>query len=124
MVKIRKYTRIDPYKLIVSILLGLLSLLLIKYKTTFQLGSFSINLVWSLLLPLLVALSWGLVYGLISSLLVMFYPFIVGYDNGWPLLSPLFPFYFLLAFRPMEGTKDKFQVSSIIKYILSTWFIP
>lgn len=119
MVKIRKYTRIDPYKLIVSILLGLLSLLLIKYKTTFQLGSFSINLVWSLLLPLLVALSWGLVYGLISSLLVMFYPFIVGYDNGWASIIPSISFLLFICFQAYG--RDKRQVSS--KFYYKIYFI-
>ncbi len=78
------------YKVIISILLGLISFIGIFYSIRIEFNGTSINFALSLMLPMLIALAWGWKYGLLSiSLgLVFLYPFILGSYNGWASLVP------------------------------------
>lgn len=54
------------YKTLIAIFLGLLSFVGVFFASRFDFNGFSINITWSLMLPLLVALAWGVKYGVIS----------------------------------------------------------
>jgi signal transduction histidine kinase len=79
------------YKLIVSITLGFVGFIGIFYSSRFDFNGFYINFAWSICLPLLVTLAWGMRYGLISITLglVVLYPFILGSYNGWASIVPV-----------------------------------
>ena len=85
-----KLDKLKVYKIVVSILLGLISYIGIFYSIRIEFSGTSINFALSLMLPMLVALAWGWKYGLLSiSLgLVFLYPFILGPYNGWASLVP------------------------------------
>ncbi|NMA69144.1 MAG: two-component sensor histidine kinase, partial [Desulfitobacterium sp.] len=78
------------YKTLISILFGLISFVGVFFASRFDFNGFSINITWSLMLPLLVALAWGIKYGVISVVAspIIFYPFILGSYNGWASLIP------------------------------------
>lgn len=88
--KINESKKLNIYKMIISILLGLLSFVGIFYSIRIEFSGTSINFALSLMLPMLVALAWGWKYGFLSiSLgLVFIYPFILGPYNGWASLVP------------------------------------
>ncbi|MEL1135632.1 ATP-binding protein [Desulfitobacterium sp. THU1] len=78
------------YKTFISISFGLISFVGVFFASRFDFNGFSINITWSLMLPLLVALAWGTKYGVISVVAspIIFYPFILGSYNGWASLIP------------------------------------
>ncbi|AFL98815.1 bacteriophytochrome (light-regulated signal transduction histidine kinase) [Desulfitobacterium dehalogenans ATCC 51507] len=78
------------YRTFISILFGLISFVGVFFASRFDFNGFSINITWSLMLPLLVALAWGTKYGVISVVAspIIFYPFILGSYNGWASLIP------------------------------------
>lgn len=78
------------YKTFKSIIFGLISFVGVFFASRFDFNGFSINITWSLMLPLLVALAWGTKYGVVSVVAspIIFYPFILGSYNGWASLIP------------------------------------
>lgn len=88
-------TKKNIYKIIVSILLGILTFIATFISTKIDFNGFSINFIWSLILPLLVTLSWGMKYGMLSITigLVPLYPFFLGYYNGWASFVPALSLY-------------------------------
>lgn len=90
-----KLDKLELYKIIVSILLGVISFIGIFYSIRIEFSGTSINFALSLMLPMLVALAWGWKYGLlsISLSLVFLYPFILGPYNGWASLVPSLTFF-------------------------------
>lgn len=74
----------EGYKVIVSVMFGLLCFIGSFFSIRFNL-SIKINIIWSLVFPLLVTLAWGRKYGLISMTLGLaaFYPFFLWPNNGW-----------------------------------------
>lgn len=85
-----KFNKLIAYKLVVSIVLGIISFIGIFYSIRIEFNGTSINFALSLMLPMLVALSWGWKYGLasIGIGIVFIYPFILGPYNGWASLVP------------------------------------
>lgn len=85
-----KLDKLKIYKIIVSILLGLISYMGIFSSIRIEFSGTSINFALSLMLPMLVALAWGWKYGFLSISLgmVFLYPFILGPYNGWASLVP------------------------------------
>ncbi|CQR47309.1 Phytochrome-like protein cph1 [Paraliobacillus sp. PM-2] len=84
------FKNISLYKTIVSLMMGFIGFLGIFVSSSFDFNGFSVNFTWSLILPLLVSLAWGIKYGIISITLglVIVYPFILGSYNGWASLVP------------------------------------
>lgn len=82
--------RINLYKFVVSVILGFIGFIGTFYSSRFEFDGFSINFAWSITLPLLVTLAWGVRYGIISITLglVILYPFILGNYNGWASIVP------------------------------------
>jgi signal transduction histidine kinase len=82
--------KLNIYKCIVSIALGFAGFIGIFYSTRFDFNGFSINFPWSIILPMLVSLAWGVRYGIISITLslIVLYPFILGSYNGWASIVP------------------------------------
>lgn len=78
------------YRLIASVLLGLAAFVGLFFSSSLAFEQVSINFPWLLILPMLVTLSWGPKYGIISISfgLVFLYPFFLGSYNGWASLVP------------------------------------
>ncbi|WP_242620465.1 hypothetical protein [Senegalia massiliensis] len=87
--------RKDIYKIVISILLGILTFIATFISIKIDFNGFSINFIWSLILPLLVTLSLGMKYGILSITtgLVPLYPFFLGSYNGWASLVPAISLY-------------------------------
>jgi len=97
----------------VSILFGLISLLLSPYGIEAILGDISINIPWSLFLPILAALAYGWKYGLLAGLSGgILFPFLLWQTNGWAniVTSLIFlGFYIMLGTAADRSYLKKFQ---------------
>ena len=64
-------------RVIIAIILGLLGFIGSFYSSQYGFNAFSINIIWSIILPILVVLAWGTGYGLLSITfgLTALYPF-------------------------------------------------
>ncbi len=82
--------KIQIYKILVSVILGLIGFIGTFYSSRFDFNGFSINFTWSLILPMLVTLAWGMGYGMVSITLglIVLYPFFLGSYNGWASIVP------------------------------------
>ena len=76
-------------------LLGLAGFFGVAFSTRLEFNDVFVNFPWSISLPLLVTLAWGPVYGLmgITLGLTAFYPFVLGWYNGWASLVPMLSMY-------------------------------
>ncbi|MEG1585193.1 MAG: two-component sensor histidine kinase, partial [Anaerovorax sp.] len=95
-----------------SILFGLLGFIGTFYSAQFHYENVNINIVWSLIFPLIVAMIWGRRYGCISITLGLtaLYPFYLGGYNGWANLVPsfsLFLWVMLLGYGAEKQLQDK-----------------
>lgn len=72
-------------KLTISITFGLIGLLFSGYGIQIPFGDFQLNFIWSIAFPLLITLTYGLRFGLLSMTcgLTFLYPFFLGYINGY-----------------------------------------
>ncbi len=71
-------------KLLISIIMGILSLLFASYGIIAKMGNVTIDIPWSLLLPILAAMAFGWQYGLIAGLTGgALFPFLLWANNGW-----------------------------------------
>lgn len=109
------------YKSVVSILLGFLGFVGIFYSSRFDFNGFSINFTWSIALPLLVALAWGIKYGILSITLglVALYPFILGRYNGWASMVAVISLYLWIIIHGYGGQK-RLQVK---KFYYNIYFL-
>ncbi|WP_146923675.1 sensor histidine kinase [Alkalibacterium kapii] len=84
--------------LLTAIAAGLLGIGRIFFSFQIAIDTVSINFVWSILFPLLISLSYGKVYGLISITFggLFLYPYIMGPTNGWASLVPMLSLYLLI----------------------------
>ena len=93
------------YKLGILILFGSLGFLGTFFTTSIEFSGFSINFIWSIILPLVVSLAYGPWYGLFSILFggTFLYPFFLEYNNGYASLIPSFSlFLFAKLFDRMQ----------------------
>ncbi|MFZ4547957.1 MAG: PAS domain S-box protein [Bacteroidales bacterium] len=68
----------------ISVLMGLLSLIFAPFGITSTLGEVTIDIPWSLVLPILVAMAYGWQYGTIAGLTGgALFPFLLWANNGW-----------------------------------------
>lgn len=73
-----------PQKVTLALCLGMASLLLSPYGIVFLLGEIQIDIPWSLIFPILISLSFGWSYGLLSGLAGgAFFPFLLWSEDGW-----------------------------------------
>lgn len=107
--KINESSKMNAYRMIISILLGILSFVGIFYSIRIEFSGASINFALSLMLPMLVALAWGWKYGLLSiSLgLVFLYPFILGPYNGWASIVPSLTFFIWIGIHGWGAVSRK-----------------
>lgn len=75
---------------LIAFLSGFLGLMGLFLSFQISVDQASLNFTWSIIFPLMIALSYGKVFGLVSIILggTVLYPFIVGYSNGWASLVP------------------------------------
>lgn len=101
------FKKVETYKIFVSVFLGLIGFVGTFYSTRFDFNGFSINFAWSLILPLLVTLAWGIRYGIISITLglVVLYPFFLGSYNGWASIVPATSLYLWIIIHGYGGRK-------------------
>lgn len=99
--------KIQIYKVFVSVVLGFVGFIGIFYSSRFDFNGFSINFAWSLILPLLVTLAWGMRYGIISITLglIVLYPFVLGSYNGWASLVPATSLYLWIIIHGYGGER-------------------
>lgn len=72
----------------ISIFLGVLSFLLSPYCFKFVFGEITVNIPWSIVLPILASMTFGWKYGLLSGLTGgAYYPFLLWANDGWVNLS-------------------------------------
>jgi len=77
-----------PQKIILSVLFGIVSLLASPYGIEFMLGNIRIDLPWSLLFPIFIAMGLGWRYGLLAGLSGgAFFPFLLWGEDGWANVS-------------------------------------
>ncbi len=71
-------------KILLSILLGFLSLLLSSYGIQVIIRDIQVNIPWTIFMPILVALAYGWKYGLAAGLSGgALFPFLLWSNNGW-----------------------------------------
>lgn len=99
----------EIYKITLSIILGLVGFIGVFYSSRFDFNGFSINFTWSLILPLLVSLAWGIRYGVISITLglIALYPFFLGSYNGWASIVPAISLYFWIIIHGYGGERRR-----------------
>lgn len=98
------------YKIIISILAGLSGLIGLLLSIRLNFSGFTLNFVWSIGFPLLVSLSWGPWYGLLSAVGggTFLYPFILGFSNGWASIVPSLSFLLWIALHG-KGTQWRYS---------------
>ena len=107
MVDVKGRSGFRRYKMVVSLLMGVLAFAGIFWSVRLEYGSFNINFAFSLLLPMLVSLAWGWKYGLASVTfgLVFLYPFILGSYNGWASLVPALSYFIWIGLHGLGSMK-------------------
>lgn len=82
--------RISPYviKTLVSVFAGLLCFFLSVFSPAIILPELTINIIWSAIFPVMIALIWGTRYALIALILGIgaFYPFLIWSEYGFFLV--------------------------------------
>ncbi len=88
--KIVQRVQKDRYKIVLSILFGFFGLLGAIFSVHYNVGNIKINIDWYLIFPLLIALSWGRIYGCISIVFGMsiWYPLFINGYHGWECFVP------------------------------------
>ncbi len=91
----------ETYKYLLSFILGIVACIGIFLAIKIEFNGFNINFVFSLTIPLIVTLSWGLKYGYVASLfgLMFTYPFMLGIHNGWGSLVPTISLFILILIQ-------------------------
>jgi len=101
------FKNIGTYKIVVSVILGLIGFVGTFYSSRFDFNGFSINFAWSIILPLIVTLAWGIKYGIISITLglIVLYPFFLGSYNGWASIVPASSLYLWIIIHGYGGQR-------------------
>ncbi len=88
-------------KHIISISFGLIGLLFSGYAIRMPFGDFQLNFIWSIAFPLIITLTYGLRFGLLSITcgLTFLYPFILGYMNGYGSFVGMLVLYVWITFH-------------------------
>lgn len=115
-------------KVIISILLGIICLLLSPYGFKGAAGDVIIDIPWSLVLPILVALAFGWRYGLLSALSgAAIFPFFLSTENGWANFLTTFLYSLFFTSIGLVNGMNESKGSRLIFYrylaIFSTFFI-
>ena len=72
-------------KILISILFGILSVIFVKFGFEATLGEINVNIPWSLIFPLIIAIVYGSKYGIIAGVSGgVYFPFLLWPSNGAP----------------------------------------
>ncbi len=105
-----------PKKVILSILLGVVSLFASPYGIVFLLGTIKIDIPWSLIFPIFITLSFGWRYGLLTGLSgAAFFPFFLWGDNGWANATT--SILYLIFFTLLGLATDKRTNSKVVPHV-------
>lgn len=109
MAKLVDLCGLERYKIGIAIILGLFGFIGSFYAIKFTFLDLKLNIIWSLIFPLLVTLTWGRNYGLISISfgLTAFYTLVLGPFNGWACLVPFFKIFLWVMLQGYGVEKRK-----------------
>ena len=88
-------------KIILSVSFGLIGLLFSGYAIRIPFGDFQLNFIWSIAFPLIITLTYGLRFGLLSITcgLTFLYPFTLGFMNGYGSFVGMLALYVWIIFH-------------------------
>lgn len=126
----------DRYKTFVSIAFGLLGFTGTFFTIRFDLQPIRIDIVWSMIFPMIVTLAWGRWYGIISLVfgLSIFYPFYIWPNNGWACFVTLIYTFIWITLHGYASEKRKnidskiyniyfIQLLCLFLYVLLNFFL-
>ena len=94
----------------ISIVLGLLSLIFAPYGVVAILGEVTIDIPWSLVLPILAAMAFGWRYGIIAGLAGgALFPFFLWENNGWANVFTAIAFLFIYTLSGLLYDTSSFK---------------
>lgn len=137
--RLNAFYRSEKYKIFISILFGLLGFIASFFSLQFYYGDFKIIIYWGLIFPLLVVLSLGRRYGIISIVfgLTILQPFFVSRNMGWvnlvSFINYIIWFYLIGSNKKWTFTKKYYAnllilqliyvIISVILYILAFYVL-
>lgn len=123
-IQLIQFDQYEGYKVFISVLFGLFGFIGTFYSIQFNYTDDKIIINWSLIFPLLIAMSWGKRYGCISIILglTVLYPFYPGRYNGWACLVPAFSLYIWIMLLGY-GAEKRLQVKKLYTNIYFLQFI-
>ena len=94
-------------KISYSILSGIISLLLSPYGINANFGEVTIDIPWSILLPIIIAMAFGWRYGLVAGFSggAMF-PFMLWANDGWANVGTSFVYLLLYALIALSNNNN------------------
>lgn len=108
-------------RIVISIVLGFISLLLSPYGIHSQVGEVNIDIPWSLIFPILSTMAFGWPYGVISALSgAALIPFFLWSNNGW---ANIVDFLVYLSFFISIGFVNGMDTSRGYRFIFYRYFI-
>lgn len=110
-----------PQKIILSILLGMVSLLAAPYGIMLMLGSIQIDIPWSLIFPIFITMAFGWRYGLLCSLSGgAFFPFYLWAEDGWANSSTTLLYTVLFSLLGVAADKKYFSRFPVVPLRLAS----
>lgn len=113
-------------KIGITIIFGIISLLLSPYGISAVVGVVEINIPWTLLLPIIVAMAWGWQYGTLGGLSGgALFPFVLWPNNGYANFSTTIIFISIYAITGLINNKtvtktiQKLPIRIILALLLS-----
>ncbi|HSZ72258.1 MAG TPA: ATP-binding protein [Cytophagaceae bacterium] len=99
-----------PKKLLLSIFFGLASLLLAPFGILVHLGDIPVDIPWVQIFPILVAMSFGWRYALVTGLSgAAFFPFLLWPEDGWANITTCFVFLSMFILLGLAQENDCFK---------------
>jgi len=112
-------------KIFISIIAGILCFGFSTVNTSYEMGNTVINIPWSLIFPVVIAMAYGYKLGFISALFGgAWYPFILWQENGWANIINSLNLFVLIVligfiFQYIRDRKSERKTVVIISIILS-----
>ena len=99
----------------IAVIMGLLSLLFAPYGITSVIGDVILDIPWSLVFPILVAMAFGWKYGAVAGLTGgALFPFLLWANNGWANLVTSIIFMCIYILSGLLYDKSIFMASAIL----------
>lgn len=108
--------RSDGFKVLASIFAGILCFFLSKYHISLQGTGFEIDIPWTLIFPLVIALAYGFRYALLAGMFGgAIYPFYLWPSNGW---GNVLSFFYIMVLFGLIGIYADYRDKKSRKYSL------